>query len=448
MAEKLTEKVDQSPSLSSAIDRFLNAVHAWTKRVLAAYPEGFTSDSHDGGTFMLPWTPYIRTSGDTGPLQFMRHYRDEAKRHFEETEKWLDGYWRRQEVHHGTEHFDLFLRALWYVDPEDRETVRQLEDAAEHIGNWKPGFPGWFDWNTGLFRSLYLGTEYVGEYADNVPDSVRMASLSLLAHDMTNCDRYLALARAHIDRWANALTGGEALPVALGAQGAVYSLGTAEDSYRTFAGAAPDDFSTNLPRAENLIASGVPDILLELWQKTGKDQYKAAAEKIIDIAATVVESPIAWQAQAAVRRYRDTTNSDRYDKRVRGFSGDDLRTVETLTIVPDVETRCVTGPLGIRGDKPDWLEQDGKPAPSPLFWALHALINGDEELLTRAVDLGLAHFHLAERVYGDVTHHGCGSRSLAAVCRGHGRLNGAGVVTEVLEPAMKVNERLPAAGTR
>ena len=67
--------------------------------------------------------------------------------------QWLDGYWRRQEAHHGPEHFDLFLRALWELDPKDAETVRQFDDAAEHIGNWKPGLPDWYDWERGVFVS-------------------------------------------------------------------------------------------------------------------------------------------------------------------------------------------------------------------------------------------------------------------------------------------------------
>jgi hypothetical protein len=39
---------------------------------------------------------------------------------------------------------------------------------------------------------------------------------------------------------------------------------------------------------------------------------------------------------------------------------------------------------------------------------------------------------LARQVYPDGRHHGCTARSIAAVCRGHGRCWGIGVVSVVL----------------
>ena len=439
MPDRHTSPVGNSGSLEDALNDFADEIDAWIGRVIRAYPTGFTSDSHDGGTFMTCWVPHIRAARDQRAAEFMYRYRYEAKRHFEETDQWLDGYWRRQEVHHGTEHFDIFLRATDKLPLGDDVTARQVEDAAEHIGNWKPGFPEWFDWDTGLFRSFYLGTEHVGEPSCNVPDHVRLAGLALLAHDLSGRERYLELARRHCTRWAAALNSGDQLPAGIDADGSIYGLGDEDkESYDSFAGAAPDDLGADLPRAENLLASGVPDTLLTLWEKSGDGVFRSAAERIIDVAVEVLNSPIAWQAHAAVRRYRQTTGSDRYDDLVKAVGDESLRPVRELTIVPEVEQPVVTGPLGMRSDKPDWLDQDGKPAPSPLLMALRALVTGEENLLIRALDLGRAHFQLAREVFGDVTHHGCGSRSLSAVCRGHGRLNGAGVVTEVLAPAIEV----------
>ncbi len=436
MTQPVCISVDYSASLEQATNQFLEAIGAWAERVIGTHPDGVPAAGHDAGTFMLPWTTYVKAKDDRRPLEFMRLYRDSAKQHFEKTGEWLDGYWRRQEVHHGTEHFDLFVRALWQLDPNDAETVRRIDDVAEHVGNWKPGIPAWFDWESGLFRSMFLGTEVVGVSGANIPDHMRMVSLCLLAHDMTKNKRYLDLAKAHAEHWADGILAGNALPVAVGEQGPLFDLGNDEFAYRSFAGAAPSDFSGNLPRAENMIASGFPDILLALWSKTGDENCRKAAEKIIDIAVEVLDNPVAWQAHAAVRRYRETTGSRRYDDRVRQAPDEAFRTVEQLTMVPEPDTRCISCPLGMRGDKPDWLDQDGRPAPSPLLWTLKAIVTNDEKLLTRAVDLGFAHFRLAEQVFGDVTSHGCGSRSLVAVCRGHGRLNGAGVVSEALAPAL------------
>jgi len=131
------------------------------------------------------------------------------------------------------------------------------------------------------------------------------------------------------------------------------------------------------------------------------------------------------------------TGSGRYDEHVLGVSGEHLRPVRELTIVPVVEREPGGFAMGMRGDKPDWFDERGEPAPSPLLWTLRAEVAEDESLLRRAVDLGLAYFRLGREAFGDTVHHGCGSRSLCAVARGHGRLGGAGVVTEALAPALE-----------
>ena len=436
MDEHLTIEVEQSPSLKDARGRFLGEMCAWAERVISAHPSGITPTGHDGCTFITPWAVYARASGDGRVADFMRKCRDNAKAHFEAAGKWLDGYWRRQEAHHGTEHFDIFLHALWQLSPDDAETVRQFEDAAEHIGNWKSGFPEWYDWRRGVFRSFHLGTEHVGEPSVNVPDHVRFLSLALGAFKMTGRTRYLDLARQYGGRWADAILTAPELPVGLDENGAAYTLGRDQTAYRSFAGAAPDDLSANPPRAENLLASGVPDVMLRLWQLTSDLPFRDAATRITDAAAIELASPIAWQAHAAVRRWRVVTGSDRYDAQVRALAGACVRRIETLTMVPVTTERRRQDAMGLRRDKPDWLDERREPAPSPLLWALCATVTEDEAMMTRAVDLGLAYFRLAQRAFGDEAEHGCGAASLCAVARGHGRLNGAGVVTEVLSPAL------------
>ena len=433
----LTLPVQRSASLHEAADAFLADVRAWMDCVLDAHPDGFHSDSHDGGTFMTPWAVYVRSTGDSRPVEFMRRYRDDSRARFEASRQWLHGYWRRQEAHHGTEDFDVFLRTLWALDPADAESVRQFEDAAEHGGNWAAGIPQWYDWERGVFRSFHLGTEFVGAPGPNVPEHMRLASLALTAHEMTGRRRYLDLAAAYGRRWAEALLASDGLPAGLDETGPVYAFGNGAPEYRSSLGAAPQDQRSVLSRAENLIASAVPDTLLRLWEAASDDRCREAATRVVDAAASVLECPIAWQAHAAVRRFRALTGSDRYDARVCRLAEAALRQPETLTIVPAAERGRDLCVMGARKDRPDWLDGSGRPAPSPLLWALCAEVTGDQAMLTRAVDLGRAYFLLARQAFGDVTHHGCGARSLSAVARGHGRLNGAGVVTEVLAPALE-----------
>lgn len=440
MTNSTTSAVPESPSLAAAIQQFFAEMESWVRRVVQANPNGISSGSHDGGTFMIPWASYARTTGDPRPLPFMKMYRDRTRARFVQNDSWSHGYWKKQEAHHGTEHFELFLGSLVGLDKTDRETVRQLEDAAHHIGNWSDGAPDWYDWGRGVFRSLYLGTEFVGEPSLNFPEHVRMISIALIAHDATGEERYLDFAIHYGERWARAILENTGLPIGIDSEGPVYRRKEGDEDYDSFAGEAPDDLGALLARAENLVASAVPEAMLRLWEKTNNAIYRDAAARITEVAAEEIANPIAWQAQAAVRRFRNRTGSEQFDELLEKVPPEQLRDARELTMVIDPAERVGTGPLGMRSDKPDWLDENGDAAPSPLLWALTGIIKEDRELLRRAVDLGRAYFCIAQLVFGDVTEHGCGSRSLSAVARGHGRLNGAGVVTEVLEPAVEFSE--------
>ena len=374
MRECLSLAIQHSASPEQAADRFLAEMQSWVDRVLGDYPDGVSSDSHDSGTFMTPWAVYVEATDDSRPVRLMQQHRDKAKAHFETIGQWLDGYWHSQDVHHGTEHFGIFLRTLWTLAPDDEETVRQFEDAAEHIGNWKAGFPKWYDWEHQVFRSFHLGTESIGEPAVNVPDHLRLAALALTAYQMTGKEYYLAFARDYGLRWAEALLARPELPVGLEASGGIHDLGADMGKYRSFAGAAPENLSSDLARTENLIASGAPDVLLKLWKLTSNVSFRQAAARIVDTASTVLDCPAAWQAQAAVRRYRTATSSDRYDQQVRTLSERCMRQLAELTLVPTPEENRYVGLMGMRDDKPDWRDERGNPAPSPLLWALCALV--------------------------------------------------------------------------
>jgi hypothetical protein len=435
--EPIRREVAYSAGLEEACERFLDLIGAWTGRVREAYPDGYVSDSHDGGTFMLPWLAYMRARDDDAAWRFFAQYRDAARQHFEAAGQWRHGYWKRQEAHHGTEHFDLYLYALWLMDPGDGATVAQFEDAAEHIGNWAPGFPDWFDWQGGVFRSTYLGTEHVGEPEGNVPDHLRFASMALGAYEMTGRSRYLEFARVYGGRWADGIVDGPSLPVGLRADSAAYQQDVIPGTYAGFAGAAPKDLNREVLRAENLIASEAVSVLLRLRIRTGEKRFGKAVDRLLEVAAESLESPIAWQVHGNLRRYRSVTGSDRFDEAIASVAEGALRTVKTLTLDPVVEHAGGTSQMGMRGDLPEWTDEAGEPAPSPLLQTLVALTKEDDDLLTRAVDLGRTYLALGLEAYGDVAEHGCTSRAAHAVARGHGRLDGCGVVTECLGPALE-----------
>ncbi|MFW6309080.1 MAG: hypothetical protein ACOC1S_03595 [bacterium] len=430
-------EIDYLNDLEKVCELFLQDIGKWAYRVMNKYPDGFVSDSHDGGTFMTPWSVYIKYKEDEKVLNFMKKYRDNSSQHFKQTGQWHHGYWKRQEAHHGPEHFQIFLYTLWQLDPEDEITKNQFIDATEHIGNWEEGIPEWYDREAGLMRSMYLGTEYVGDPAINVPDHIRFVDLALKAYQISEKKCYVNFASNYTQRWSEAINNSESLPIGLSKKGGVYKNILEDSEYGNFVGAAPDDLDNEILKAENLLASGFPDVLLNLWEITGRESYLRAAEKIIEVSAEVVTNPIAWQVQAAIRKYRDITGKNKFDRFINGVSDQELRKISKLYINPEPERKEYKDAMGMRTDKPEWKDEMGNIAPGPLLQALYGLINEDEKALLNSINLARSYFNLGKRVYGDINEHGCTSQALHSIARGHGRLNGAGVVTEVLVPVLR-----------
>jgi len=431
-------QIDKSPSLHESLRRFAAEIEEWIERCIASYADEPATDCHDQATFTTSWAPLIRRGRGLAGLEFMKAFRDRIRDHFNGTAQWKHGYWKQQEVHHGTEHFELFLGTLYKLAPDDSETAAQLLDAAEHLGNWCPDVPQWFDWHTGLFRSMYLGTEIVREEPPltmNVPDHFRCVNIALLAAEISSDARYRQLAELHAGRWAEAILAGAELPAVLNADGTAEGVESGiEAGYRKFAGQAPE-LHTEIDKAENFLASGAIDTFLTLWKLTGDRRFRQAAVRLVDVLATQLDDPDAGSAADAIRNYYRATGDSRFSAAVMECSAAQSSAgVRELSIdaFPPVEKRKPG--IGKRGDAPPWFE-DGKPrCRSPVTMALKAELTGDERLAREAADLARSYFRLARMVYPDGREHGCSARTVNAVVRGHGRENNAGMITAVFQP--------------
>ena len=428
--------IHPSPDLPTARDRFLADIAAWVRDCLDRYADAPATNVHDQATFTTGWEPYIRLTVDAEALAFMRGQRDRIRDHFTATGQWRHGYWRMHEAHHGTEHFELSLGTLHRLDPDDDSTTSQLVDAAEHIGNWVADVPPWFDWETGLFRSTFLGTDGVKVEPGltlNLPDHFRCVNICLLAHGATGEQRYLDLATAHAGCWAEAILAEETLPLALDKSGPIYQFSTeAEASYRSYMGQAPA-LHDDVDRAENFLASGATNALLTLWQQTGDGRFRRATERLLNALVTQVGDPDAGAAADAIRSYRRATVDTRYDDALG----------EAIAAVPPAQSLGLDLPpplaqrpsgVGKRSDLPRWMEDGAPRQVNPITLAVAAEILGDDALATHALDLARGYFALARQALPDGRDHGCAARTVSAVARGHGRDNHAGVITAVLGP--------------
>jgi len=432
MSTTETTAIERSSSLQEARRRLFADVADWVDSCIADFDTVPVTDGHDQGTFTTAWEPYIAATGDTRGLGFMLRLRDRIRDHFESSGKWTHGYWRRQEVHHGTEHTELFLGCLWRLKRDDRETVRQVIDVAEHIGNWVPGVEPWFDWDTGLFRSMYLGTEYVGledAMRPNIPTHFRCLNIARLAHHMTGEKRYVDLCVAHATRWADAILTDDSVPAAL-----IPHAPSAEkaDGQSAFEGQA-GDMNQRINRAENFLASSAIECFLDLCKLAGRDDFKAAAERLLDIIATQLTDPDAGPAADVLRTYRAMTGDARYDRLILDTVKQlDPSSVRELGMDPFPARDSRPSGIGKRQDMPNWFENGMPRRHNPILLAVAAELAQDDDLAREAVDMARAYFALARRVYPHGRKHGCSARTVSAIARGHGRDNNAGTLTGVL----------------
>ena len=447
-------RIDHSPNPATAASRFLDALADWAEACIQRYrqePPIVGPKGHDQLTYTVAWAPLIHHRGHDEALRFMAEQRDRVQAAQNDAGHWHHGYWRQQEVHHGTEHFELFLATLWRLAPHDATTIHAFLDMAEHLGNFSPDVPEWFNYDTGLFRSMFFGTEVVEESdatRPNMPDHFRCLNLALIAHAMTGEVKYRDLAAANGRLWAQAILQCEMIPEAIGAQGPIEHLDdTARDAYRRFAGQA-GNLTERVNRAENLLCSDAPTALLRLAQVTGEPVFRDAARRLLDELATQLPDPDAGAAADALRRYRRMTGDTRYDEALReAVAGRDPDRVQQITLERAKGAKGGGRPSGVgkRADMPRWYE-DGQPAAHhPITLAAGAEVLGDEALMRSALDLARTRFELARRVFADGRRHGCAATTVSAIARGHGRENNAGMATAVLE-AYLAPDRLTDGG--
>ncbi|MHB9131762.1 MAG: hypothetical protein ACYDBB_11820 [Armatimonadota bacterium] len=434
----LTITLPRSETLAAGITQFLAEIEAWMADCRARYADAMPTDGHDQLTYTTGWAPVLAHRIDHRALAFMTRERDRVREHFTRTGQWEHGYWTMQEAHHGTEHFTLFLETLRRLNPTDAATREQFLDAAEHLGNWAPQVPAWFDWDNGLFRAMHFGTVIVSEEAGeavNMADHFRCIDMSMQAYAMSSECRYLELATAAARRWAEAMLAESALPLGLAPTGPIYALPVdAETRYRSFAGMA-GTLGDDVDRAENFLASGAIGVLLRLWMLTKEQCYRLAAERLLEVLATQLGDPDAGVVADAVRTYRRCTGDTRFDALL--CAAVPLTTCERLTL--ETVARRPTRPHGVgkRADMPNWHEDDQPRRTNPITLSVAAEITGDEEMATRAVDFARGYMMLARRAFPDGREHGCAAQTVNAITCGHGRENHAGVTTAVLAPIME-----------
>lgn len=282
----------------------------------------------DACTILLPYLAYARWSGDAEVRNWLYQWRDayiDVMRN--NRSDFHHGFPVQAEAHHQWEDQSRFLSRLWFLDKNDPLNGYVVDDAAEHIGNWSPDVPPWYDWEKSDFRSYWFGTRDVahrpgypediwGDATPTPPTGIyrealyRVAQVALNAYFATGQERYLDWTRHFMDSYLQRLE----------------TMGANEDLVRIFATEGwplpqyTDYFHKNgWPKPENRFVYGryIPALLTDLYTITGEEKYKEGAQTFLDFCFPyVLEYWHQYYVLGSLLRYGLVTGDTRYEERL------------------------------------------------------------------------------------------------------------------------------------
>lgn len=196
----------------------------WIRKSVERWRHVPWGSGHDEGIFTRAWQGFYLLTGDQTAYdyldmlvhQFIASSEVEACTCFlrpEDAEEYA-GIERRPPYHgypaeqacfvHAPENYAWFLTHMAHINPAP-EILRALEDVAEHVGNWCPDSPPWYDWDNHRFRSILVGTRRVRDYPPYDVDCMRMVPVIIPAFNMYHVtleEKYLDLCSDYADKWA------------------------------------------------------------------------------------------------------------------------------------------------------------------------------------------------------------------------------------------------------
>ncbi len=436
MPEIPSVPLEKPSDLLAGLEMLLQELGNWLHGAMPAHLDQEWQGIHDEGTFLTAWAGYYAFTQDPQVPAL-------ATDLFDKWERWaqdhfLHGYHPTQEVHHGTEHFLIFVDWLYRIVPDHPRIRAALADGTRHVGNWAADTPAWFDWQTRRYVSYSLGTQKTGTEGFNFVDHLRLLHMAMSGYRATGEARYLDLGRQYGRVWATAIRDLPEIPLYLEAN--AHSAAQYTGLLQSFLKAAPQDL-TPFARLENHIASGGPKLWRELSAATGEEVFHQAALRLGQGCVQHLSSPIANPAgQVLCSLLEDGVAPAELGISDATFAPGKIRQdLEGRHLAIEVgRTPDLPDSIGYRFDMPTYVvtARNGTryplqlPAPANLMlaWSL----TGQETCAVDACCLALGKLRLARQVFRDGRHHGCTARSVAAVVRGHGRCWGAGDVSSIL----------------
>ena len=421
-------------------------MNRWLKQSIMLDPPGPNDGGEDEANYALAWFPHYLITGNATVLQLF----DALKVALQGWVKrdCVHGYEPKAEAHHGPEPFLLFLPRYIGLKPEDADAVNLLTDAAEHIGNWVPEIPPWYDYTRDIFIGYNIGSHFVTneeKHAYELAEHFRFIHIAIAAYRVTGEERYLTWALRYGRKRAEQLISApDPMPLLWTHDGE--GLDEAAVNAKNLHGLVASTHhipGDPLAGIEVLLASGAIYALGDLYLLSGEEIFKTAAKRIVEPLVTSLGDPYNDPAAAALSYYRWTFKDTGYDDQICvGLNDLPDEPPELLALIFPQETRRRELGVGKRSDMAYWGEwsDDGSvrpiQEPSTATLTLAYQVTGEITYAMRALRSAATRLSIARRVLRGGREHADMGGAVCSVAAGHGRNWGQGAVTGCYGPLL------------
>ena len=353
--------------LGDLIHLYMDFETLWTPREM---------DVGDQTWWMGFWPDYYLLTGDKRVRDYVYRWRDAYVEHLQsDGGRFHHGYVKYGDIDHQNEDLVRLFMRLWLMDGQDPKNRYALEEMAEHLGNWVPGIPEWYDWQKHIWKSFWLGTERIGKpVKDNGYGFNWMLVLCLESYLATGNRRYLDLAKDWTDQRIRDIK----------------AKGLRDPSMRAFIGRsggyAAQDYVVppwHGERSSFRLAECLADALLDMYRLLDDPQYAETAGWMLDQAVPdIFYHGRANQSVPTLCHYRRMTGDTRFDART-------LAWLRQAGASPD-RLAFLTWPARADDRRYDWFHaMRTVNAPFPSCYNMAFLITGDVRHLNRAMEMAI-----------------------------------------------------------
>ena len=358
-----------------------------------------------------------------------------------------NGYFKMEDVHHGTELFLGFLPRYIDLFPEDENAKQLILKVADFIGNWKTGVDNWFDYKKNNFKSWYLGSEGIHEnnlFKYNTADHLRLIHITLLAWELTSDERYLQLSKDYSREIADKIVKSLGnVPVAWDNNWKEYFYSNMESKEEQFLAANHHHLPNNsLSGIENLLASGAIYIFGYLYRITMEEVFYKASNLMLKKLLPILTNPYSDVVGANFNYYRHTYSDASFDKKILDLINyiPEYNEDELMLGFPEEQKIRLDG-VGNRKDMIYWYNinkqnlEESKEPPTSFFTLLYN-ISGEMKHIERAFKTGARKIKITSDFLRSGYEHSDSGKLYSSFISGHGRNWGVGTITGCYSPTI------------